>query len=285
MRNRKLQTLVAVLLLACGVLVSATIDHGKEAPEAPLSNRSALDTPTLQVNHRPGRLSLKGMAVSGGHEAALRQIIAEQFGDSETETRFEAGVLLPDHWETTSMRLLHALAATEAAQAELSPAGVEIRGVTSDPAAWESQLELLRQGAEAHSSIRQDVVVIDAATPLAALCRRNLAHALSEPVAFRLSSAELKTSSYAVLDRLVGLAHDCRDSSLAITGHTDASGPEPWNRQLSLNRAQAVANYLIGKGLPNDQLLIAGAGSAEPIADNATAHGRSLNRRIEFELR
>jgi OOP family OmpA-OmpF porin len=133
-------------------------------------------------------------------------------------------------------------------------------------------------------TIRQDVLVVEAATPLAALCRRNLAHAVTKPVAFRQSSAEIRTSSFAVLDRLVDLANDCRGNILAITGHSDGTGPETWNRQLSLNRAQAVADYLAEHGVPTDSLLVAGVGSSEPIADNATAHGRGLNRRIDFEL-
>ena len=273
------------MLLTCGMLVSATIDHGRTTLGTPPTERSALDTPALSFDYRPGRLSLQGTAVSAEHEAGLLSVVAEQFGGTETKTSFDAGVLLPDNWETTSMRLLYALAATETAQATLSPDGIEIRGVTSDPDAFASRLEFLRQGTEAGTAIHEKLIVIDTVTPLPALCRRNLAYAASEPVAFRLSSAELKTSSFAVLDRLVDLSRDCRDSILAITGHTDASGPEAWNRQLSLHRAQAVADYLTERGVRNDRLLVAGVGSSEPIADNNTAHGRSLNRRIEFELR
>lgn len=285
MRRHNLQFFVAALLLACGVLVSARIDHGIAVADAPVAARSALDPPFLAIRHRPGRLSLEGTAASAGHEAALRQVAADQFADAETDALFEAGVLLPDGWENASTRLLHTLAALDSAQAELSPGEIEIRGVTTDPATLASRLDFLRESVGRSVAIREDVLVVEAATPLARLCRRNFAHAVSEPVEFRQSSVEIRTSSFAVLDRLVDLTNECRDNVLAITGHSDGTGPERWNRQLSLDRAQAVAGYLAERGIPTDRLLVAGAGSSEPIADNATAHGRGLNRRIEFELR
>jgi OOP family OmpA-OmpF porin len=284
-RRRKLQVLVAALLLAGGMLVSARIDHGEAITDAPIAGRSALDPPSLTIRHRPGRLSLEGTAASSRHEAELRQVATEQFGDVETETRFNAGVLLPDSWETASLRLLYAIAALDSAQAQLSPGEIEIRGVTTDPAMLDSRLDFLRESIDPSVAIREEVLVVEATAPLAALCRRNLAHATTEQVAFRQSSSEIRTSSFAILDRLVDLANDCRGNVLAITGHSDGTGPETWNRQLSLNRAQVVADYLAERGVPADSLLVTGVGSSEPIADNATAHGRSLNRRIEFELR
>jgi OOP family OmpA-OmpF porin len=266
------------------MLVSARIDHGVAITDAPVAGRSALDPPSLTIRHRPGRLSLEGTAASSRHEAGLRKVAAEEFGNVETDARFNAGILLPDSWETASLQLLYAIAALDSAQARLSPGEIEIRGVTTDPAMLASRLDFLRESIDHPVTIRQDVLVVEAATPLAALCRRNLAHAVTKPVAFRQSSAEIRTSSFAVLDRLVDLANDCRGNILAITGHSDGTGPETWNRQLSLNRAQAVADYLAEHGVPTDSLLVAGVGSSEPIADNATAHGRGLNRRIDFEL-
>ena len=228
---------------------------------------------------------LEGTAASSRHEAELRQVAAEQFEDAETESRFNAGVLLPDSWETASLRLLYVIAALDSAQARLSPGKIEIRGVTTDLASLDSRLDFLREGVDPSVTIQKDVLVVEAAAALATLCRQNLAHAVTGPVAFRQSSSEIRTSSFAVLDRLVDLANECRGNMLSITGHSDGTGPETWNRQLSLDRAQAVADYLAERGVPTDSLLVAGAGSSEPVADNATAHGRSLNRRIEFELR
>jgi outer membrane protein OmpA-like peptidoglycan-associated protein len=69
-----------------------------------------------------------------------------------------------------------------------------------------------------------------------------------------------------------------------ITGHTDSSGDESWNERLSLERANTVATYIEGGGIAATRLIVAGAGSSEPIAENDTSYSRSLNRRIEVVL-
>jgi OOP family OmpA-OmpF porin len=284
-QNRNLQLTSGFLLLACGVLVSATIDHGTSDTRSPPGSQSALDTPVFSIQHRPGRLELAGTAASSAHENGLLQIVTDQFAGTESQTSFLPGVALTAQWETATMRLLYALAATDSAKATMRDGRINIRGVTSDAGMLESRLEFLREAVGNAATIEQAFIVIGDSAPLDALCHRNLSHALTEPVLFRQSSAEIRTSSYAVLDKIVGVANDCRDPTIAITGHSDASGNETWNRRLSVARAQAVADYIIRSGIEPARLLIAGLGSAVPIADNGTAQGRSINRRIEFELR
>ncbi|MGI8513954.1 MAG: OmpA family protein, partial [Acidimicrobiia bacterium] len=67
-------------------------------------------------------------------------------------------------------------------------------------------------------------------------------------------------------------------------GHTDDQGPEDFNRDLSLRRAQAVLDYMVAAGLPAANLSPEGFGESRPIADNGTEEGRAKNRRIEFTL-
>ncbi len=71
-------------------------------------------------------------------------------------------------------------------------------------------------------------------------------------------------------------------ATIEIGGHTDSEGTEVNNQRLSLQRAQAVRTYLIGKGVAAPRLVAKGFGSTVPIADNATPEGRAQNRRIEF---
>lgn len=103
-------------------------------------------------------------------------------------------------------------------------------------------------------------------------------------IRFRLSSDEIRTASYAALDRLIEFTSDCPAASIKITGHSDASGNEQSNIDLSRRRARAVANYLTQRGAVENKFIVSGAGSSHPLADNATAHGRQKNRRIEFTL-
>ncbi|VVN25020.1 hypothetical protein PS664_04516 [Pseudomonas fluorescens] len=67
-----------------------------------------------------------------------------------------------------------------------------------------------------------------------------------------------------------------------VDGHTDASGKEIYNQQLSLRRAKSVATVLQGVGMKEENIQLRGLGSAEPVASNATAAGRTENRRVSI---
>jgi len=283
--GRNLQLTVVFLLLVCGVLISATIDHGTSDVDSEPVSHSAVDAAVFSIQHRPGRLDIEGTTGSSAHESGLLKIVTDQFAGTDSQTRFLPGVALAEQWETASIRLLYALAATESATATMHENRIEVRGVTSDANTLVSRFKFLRDSTGDGLTIEQDFIVISNSSSLDALCRRNLSHALTEPVLFRQSSTEIRTSSYAVLDKIIEVANDCRDSAIGITGHSDASGNETWNRRLSVTRAQAVASYITRGGIEPARLQVAGLGSAVPIADNATAQGRSINRRIEFELR
>ena len=101
---------------------------------------------------------------------------------------------------------------------------------------------------------------------------------------FDFDKSALLPESADELDRLAAYLDTHLDLSIVITGHTDNFGAEAYNLNLSNNRAMAVANYLTEKGIGQQRISHNGAGSSEPIADNSTAHGRSLNRRVEFML-
>ena len=65
-----------------------------------------------------------------------------------------------------------------------------------------------------------------------------------------------------------------------IEGHTDAQGADAFNLRLSKRRADAVMKYLIDNGVPSSRLTSEGFGETQPVADNNTAEGRALNRRV-----
>lgn len=71
---------------------------------------------------------------------------------------------------------------------------------------------------------------------------------------------------------------------LVIVGHTDSSGPEAYNQDLSERRAKSVADYLIREGVPSEKIEYYGMGEAAPVADNATPDGRALNRRVDITV-
>jgi OOP family OmpA-OmpF porin len=282
----KIPVVLAIAMLLAGIaLFAPAIDPGAAGPSLSAPGGPVLEPPRLVFDRRMGNVLLRGAANSSTHEARLLRLAREQFPDSVVETDLRPGIVFPDYWEAASVRLLQTLAATESAVATLEPGQARVRGVTSDPDALASQLATLSKSLPADAEVIEDVAIVGRSTTLEELCRTNFANAITGPVSFRQSSAELRTSSHALLDAVIDVANDCRSHRLAIIGHTDASGNEDWNLALSVARAEAVADYLVRGGIQAQRLIVEGAGSAVPVADNATAYGRARNRRIEFELR
>jgi OOP family OmpA-OmpF porin len=75
------------------------------------------------------------------------------------------------------------------------------------------------------------------------------------------------------------------DPPIEVRGHTDSAGPAGPNQALSEERAAAVVDELVARGVPEDRLTATGAGETEPIAPNDTEEGRARNRRIELIVR
>jgi OOP family OmpA-OmpF porin len=69
-----------------------------------------------------------------------------------------------------------------------------------------------------------------------------------------------------------------------VDGHTDSRGSDAHNLDLSQRRAAAVRQYLVGHGIAPERLEAQGFGESKPVADNDTAHGMALNRRVELNV-
>jgi outer membrane protein OmpA-like peptidoglycan-associated protein len=103
-------------------------------------------------------------------------------------------------------------------------------------------------------------------------------------ILFQTGKSILTTSSYSELERLLGILNDNPQMKIEISGHTDNTGSLPLNLKLSEDRAKAVVEYLAQKGIDRTRLEYKGFGPQQPIADNATADGRTKNRRVEFKI-
>jgi outer membrane protein OmpA-like peptidoglycan-associated protein len=102
---------------------------------------------------------------------------------------------------------------------------------------------------------------------------------------FKPNSPILEPSSYPALDRIAEFMKKNPSVRLRIHGHTDIGDPDPrHNQRLSEDRAINVRMYLIRKGIAPERIEAVGHGNTQPIADNSTAEGRALNRRVEFEV-
>ncbi len=103
---------------------------------------------------------------------------------------------------------------------------------------------------------------------------------------FAFDSAELNASDKARIDKGVErMKAESPDAKIAVVGYTDSVGPDAYNQKLSERRAVSVANYLVEGGVPQANIVnVSGQGESNPIADNATAEGRSMNRRVELTI-
>jgi outer membrane protein OmpA-like peptidoglycan-associated protein len=101
-------------------------------------------------------------------------------------------------------------------------------------------------------------------------------------VNFDFNKATLTMDSEKILRRAYNALVANPNARIVITGHTDNVGGQKFNQTLSLKRAQAVKNWLVGQGIASKRMRTVGRGQNEPTASNDTEEGRAENRRIEF---
>jgi outer membrane protein OmpA-like peptidoglycan-associated protein len=107
---------------------------------------------------------------------------------------------------------------------------------------------------------------------------------MKNDILFEVDSADLKAEAVAQLVQVGDIVAKYADDKVAIEGHTDSSGGERYNEQLSLRRANAVKTVLVSRGVQESQITVAGLGESRPVADNGTAEGRGKNRRVELHI-
>lgn len=108
---------------------------------------------------------------------------------------------------------------------------------------------------------------------------------MSDAVLFDTNSAALKPQAQSVLAQTADVMIRYPDSDLFVKGHTDSTGSEAYNQELSERRAKSVQNFLISKGVAPQRITAIGFGKTMPVATNDTPEGRAQNRRVEIEIR
>lgn len=103
-------------------------------------------------------------------------------------------------------------------------------------------------------------------------------------IEFESGKAVLTPIGTQILDEMVVALNKVQNKNIKIVGHTDSQGDPQKNQLLSLQRAEAVKQYLIAKSIAATRLTTEGLGATKPVADNATEDGRKKNRRIEFDV-
>ncbi len=108
---------------------------------------------------------------------------------------------------------------------------------------------------------------------------------LSSEVSFDVNSARINRGFYQSLNKVASVLADYPSTAVHIVGHTDSTGADAYNHELSLKRATSVKGYLTRQGVDEPRTRTDGRGETAPVASNATSDGRSRNRRVEIFLK
>ena len=103
-------------------------------------------------------------------------------------------------------------------------------------------------------------------------------------VTFDTDSAALRPQFFGVLNSVGKVLTEYDKTVVEVAGHTDSTGSDSYNMQLSQRRANTVGEYLYTQGIMDQRIISVGMGEHHPIADNSTVEGRQLNRRVEITL-
>lgn len=105
---------------------------------------------------------------------------------------------------------------------------------------------------------------------------------LKKGIRFHTNSAKLTQRSFGTLNDVARLMKKFPTASLEVQGHTDNTGTDEYNMNLSQRRAQTVVDYLVKRGVEESRLRAVGYGNTMPIASNNSKEGRQINRRVEM---
>ena len=113
---------------------------------------------------------------------------------------------------------------------------------------------------------------------------RQLLQKAMQGIEFETGKATIKKKSFPLLDKIAETFVENSNYVIEVQGHTDNTGKAEMNKRLSDNRAHAVMDYLVKKGVDASRMTAIGYGPDMPIADNKTKAGRAKNRRVEFKI-
>ena len=131
-----------------------------------------------------------------------------------------------------------------------------------------------------------DNIKVNGATPApidpCANLQANVDAATGGPITFDTNEFSLTNQEDQALTQVADKLKACPSAHVTLNGYTDNYGTEATNNPLSTQRADAVADFLVAKGVARDHVAPKGLGSVNPIATNDTADGRAKNRRVEI---
>ncbi|MCS6894770.1 MAG: OmpA family protein [Bacteroidia bacterium] len=194
--------------------------------------------------------------------------------DAQTQSPLEATITIIDNAKGDTIAVLTSNATTGKYLASL-PAGRNYGiAVTADGYAFHSENFIVEES-QGYREIRKDIGLEKYKAGTVIILRN---------VFFDFDKATLRPESKAELERVYQILVDNPKIRIRVAGHTDSMGSDEYNQKLSENRAKAVYEYLIKRGISPERVAYIGYGESKPIDTNDTEEGRQNNRRVEIEI-
>ncbi len=167
-------------------------------------------------------------------------------------------------------------------KAELAQKDEEVAKTKQEVAKTKHQLEEEKKARLATEKKRSAAMASLAEVAKVKEEKRGVVITISGEVLFASGKYALLPIAQSKLDDVAKALNDQGFQSILVEGHTDSRGSAKKNEELSYQRADAVRNHLISRGIPSGKIKSVGIGSSRPIATNTTAEGRANNRRVEL---
>ncbi len=232
-------------------------------------------------------VTLTGYVPDNNVHAAIATTAGRKFFKEKVVDNLKASVGAPSGFANAVVPALGALARLSTGTLVVSDREVKLSGdALYDSAAVQIRAGLGKDFPQGWQ-FKPEISVRPAAAPVdATVCQQLFADLLAKAkIRFESGRATIDPDSVGLVDRLVETAMRCPTVNIEIAGHTDADGEAAFNQSLSERRAQAVTEYLVKAGLPNNRFTPVGYGSTQPLASNDTDDGKAQNRRIDFVVR
>lgn len=238
-----------------------------------------------------GQVQLRGRLPSDLVRGVAENFAQARFGIGNVYVATRNVDGLPEGWPVRILASLEALSELANGAVVVQPDLVTVRGDTGNINARSEIAQVLSDKLGEGSRFEIFVEYKEALDPIASLptvdeCVADIKRiGTDQKITFEPGSAVVDGSARPTLDAIAAIFEDCEplDFEIEIGGHTDSQGSEEGNQRISEQRAQAVLEQLLQRGVSTLKLTAVGYGETAPIADNETEDGRESNRRIEFK--